>query len=490
LYFSEAYEVETSPEDDWFDPLMEDDTRLFVDPFLVYAETSGRWSDADRVLSGHFQRGFEILAGHQDRPKSVQYRKTIDLMLFPEPSEVGLGFVRRGTGGAGTGRGFARRIVEAMALAIEAGLSDLTRFEELGVLVEKIGRDRISDITCNLLKAQLIAYTQDVCDRHQIPMRTFSVRNARFDEQRMRWIETEVELPANPLQQSAPVILVPKRFLRELPTMGSDDWWDYLDSTIRDDLNWDIGRKLRKADIVRLARQRPDLVRDWTTSRSAQEPDPYDVDRDPEGLHSWQMLGRTISHTEPIEHEGPIGLSDFVRIANERFKHFIEQRGGWELLYNDESRRPKREASIQLLYRGLIEAYCAVADVRLDREVNLGRGPVDFTFTSRTSRVLMEIKKLNNGDFWNGLEHQLTSYLTSEQCRSGWFVAVQFSDTPTETSRAADLSRRTRAARAATGFELRSIAIDARRPLSASNISALSSTVPSTAEDPEFPEEK
>jgi hypothetical protein len=95
-----------------------------------------------------------VLAGHQGNASSLQYKKTVDLMLFPEPKEFGLGFVSKGNRGSGTGRGFAKRIVRSMAIAIERGLQDLHHFEELGLLVDKIGRDRISDIACNVLKAR------------------------------------------------------------------------------------------------------------------------------------------------------------------------------------------------------------------------------------------------------------------------------------------------------------------------------------------------
>jgi hypothetical protein len=488
MYFSEAFAVEKTQEDDWFDPLLEEDTRLFVDPFLVFAEEGGTWGDCDNILSGHFERSFELLAGHHDNPESVQYRKTVDLMKFPEPAEMNLGFVGNGTDGSGTGIGFARRIVRAMGLAIEAGLADLKRFEELGVLVDRIGRDRISDITCNLLKERLISYTQEICERHDITVEEFDIKNAGFDQLRQRWTNKKVLLPRNPKKENGAVILVPKRFLRELPTLNSDDWWDYIEPTLRDDLNWDTSRKLPKEEIIRLAQKHPDWVREWTNHRASQEPDPYDVDKDPEGLHKWQFLAAQAVASDPITlpQSETESLSDFVRVVNEKFRHFVEERGGWELLYNDDTGKPKRETSIQLLYRGVIEGHCQARHVFLDREINLGRGPVDFVFTGLNTRVLMEIKKFRNGEFWNGLEHQLTSYLTSEQCSTGWFLAVRFTNSKTEESRHKNLSKRTTQARASTSFDLHSLAIDARKPISASNIT--SSTVPNAADDdPEYP---
>lgn len=488
MYFSDAY----GAAGEWFDRLLEADTQLFVDPFLIYAEHTGFWAEGGGRIADYFQEAFELLAGHHDNPRSLQYEKTIDLMPFPEPKEFGLGYVATSTHGRGTARGFARKIVSTMALAIELGLQDLRRFEELGVLVERIGRDRISDITCNILKPMFIEYTQDVCRENDIPMEEIEVEHSTFDPIRRRWMTAKHALPLNPVD-GEPILLTPRRFLRQLPSLNVDDWWNYVEPYFRVDLNLDLAAKMRKEDIVALARRHAHKVREWTDARADDPPKPYDVKRDPEGLHNWQRLGRQVPEALPLEF-GVVrdeNLDDFVRRVNDNFKHFIEEGGGWRLLYNDDTGLPKRETSIQLLYKGVVEAYCEANDVALDREVELGRGPVDFIFTrTARDRVLLEVKKMQNGDYWNGLELQLVSYLSSAKCSRGWFLAVRFTDSRLQVQRTLDLQRRTRAASAATGFHLRSEWIDARPKRSASNLKPGEGESVSTAADPEFPEDE
>jgi len=128
----------------WFDPILGMDTRLFVDPFKIYKESSAPWADAHDEVIQYFQHAFTLLAPVLDKPNSPKYRKVLHLMTFPEPKYFGLGFVERGQRGAGTGGQFAQRMVDAMALAVERGLQDIRHFEELTLLVERIGRDRIS----------------------------------------------------------------------------------------------------------------------------------------------------------------------------------------------------------------------------------------------------------------------------------------------------------------------------------------------------------
>lgn len=486
VYFSDAFGLTVDDDTDWFDPVLEIDTPLFVDPFLIYADETAAWAGSADALAAHFQTGFEILAGHQDNPLSLQYRKTVDIMKFPEQKEFCLGLTSKSTRGSGTGLGLARKIVEGMSIAVERGLADLHHFEELGVLVEKIGRDRISDITCNILKVRFIEYTKQVAHEHGLPVQTVAVPNAGFDELRRRWIALPHDLPVNPTT-GQPILLTPKRFLRELPTLNAYDWWDYVEPGLRDDLNLDIGTRLPKASIVALARQHPDLVRAWTEARENAQPLPYDVNRDPEGLHDWQRRTANVAADAPLAMAAvdESNLKEFVRSVNEQFTHFVEEQGGWTLLFNDDTKEPKREASIQLLYKGVVQSYCRAHSVHLDREVELGRGPVDFIFTSGKRRVLMEIKKVRNGKFWNGLEDQLVSYMKSGESRYGWFLAVRFSNTPTEKTRTAELPARTRKLREDTGYDVHSGLVDARPKLSASKLDGVSDGTYTAAPDSE-----
>lgn len=473
MYFSEQFEIHGSESMDWFDPLLETDTRVFVDPFLIFKESSGSWADSHQEIATYFQNAFELLAPHYTNPSSLQYKRVLTLMQFPEPVEFGLGFVGKGTGGSGTGKGFARRIVESMCTAIERGLQDLRHFEELGVLVDKIHRDRISDITCNILKPRFIAYTQRVAEELSLPTAAVVIPRSYFDPHRKRWLDYEFNCPINPVSGRA-VLLTPKRFIAELPKLNSDDWFKYAEPQLRDDFNLALLDNLRKEDIISLARRNPELVREWTTAREGDPAEPYNIDRDPAGLYNWQRRTRGAARRFPLEVENlhsQEDLQSFIRQIIGKFKHMIEEQGMWRLLYNDDTGKIKREEAIQLAFKGIVQSYCEAYGVRLEREVELGRGPVDFILsTDSRTRVLLEIKKMSNGEYWNGLERQLTSYLNSDGCNWGWFLAVRSNDRPSQRERTEDLQRRCHLAASKTGFNLNSEWVDARPKESASNL--------------------
>lgn len=195
MLFSEVFNVSRGPEDDWFDSILDTDTPLFVDPFLIFKENRSHWHGAHDQLISHFDTCFHLIAEGNRNPRSPSYRKALRLLTFPEPREFCLGYTESGTKGAGGGEGYARTIAQAMEAAISRGLSNLKHFEELGILNEGIGPDRISDATCNVLRSRFIAYTEAVVARHSLPTEPVTVPYASYDPNRLAWSSEKRDLP-------------------------------------------------------------------------------------------------------------------------------------------------------------------------------------------------------------------------------------------------------------------------------------------------------
>src|SRR5947208_3374376 len=130
MLFSEQFQITRSPEDDWFDPILDTDTTLFVDPFLMFRDRTEAWAGAHDELIEHFNRCFHLIAEGNRNPASIPYKKALALLAFPEPREFCLGYTDSGTGGAGGGPRYAKLIAEAMVAAINRGLTNLSHFEE------------------------------------------------------------------------------------------------------------------------------------------------------------------------------------------------------------------------------------------------------------------------------------------------------------------------------------------------------------------------
>jgi hypothetical protein len=163
----------------------------------------------------------------------------------------------------------------------------------------------------------------------------------------------------------------------------------------------------------------------------------------------------------------------FLRVIQrllDQFQLFIEEQGGWKLLWNDDETEKPEEAA-QLLFRGIVQYYCQANNIVIDREVEIGRGPVDFKFSNGYSRrALLEVKKLHNGKFWNGLEAQLPTYMKGDDVQHGFFMAIQYRSGKAADQRARALPVRVKKAAKKQRRSLQFKLVDARKPLSASNL--------------------
>jgi hypothetical protein len=430
MLFSEAFNIEKTKEDDWLDIILDVDTKLWVDPFMIYQEGGGFWSGTHDVVIKHFETCFELIIDGRMQPISLQYSKAVRLLTFKEPREFCLGYTEKGTDGTGGGRGYAKLIARAMVQAVNRGLSDLNHFEELGILEKGIGPDRIGDITCNILKFKFIEYTKQVATRHKLNTKAFRVLNARFDPETKRWQSESHNLPVNP-SSGLPILLTPERFIRDIPFLNPEAWFDdYQAEELRMDMNYDVLKNVDKTIIVETARRHAENVRNWTESMEQYaDPKPYDLDADPDGVYQWHEAAKEFTYNNPVKLKEPKNDEEFVSfiqtiIAN--FRNYVEQQSGWKLLWNDDGTE-KNEEAVQLLFLGIAKAYCTQNNINLDREVWMGRGPVDFKFSKGyVLRALLEIKKLQSGGFWHGIETQVPIYLQGDECEQAWYVGVQY----------------------------------------------------------------
>ena len=183
---------------DFFIPFLDEDLPLYVDPFLLWK------SDAalDTSLHGALVDSFNYLGALYSKGNES---KAIDILISAsECSEAGLG-TSPNKQGKRIGIPTANQILKLFKDIPQLKEYGFTHFEEIQFLVMNISKDRISDISCSILSQFLVDYTQDQCVRHG-------------------------KLPINP-KKNKPIWLIPKRWLRQMPWMNPDDFFNrYLPS--------------------------------------------------------------------------------------------------------------------------------------------------------------------------------------------------------------------------------------------------------------------
>jgi hypothetical protein len=433
MKFSDNFTIKRKKSEDWFDPILSLDTPLFIDPFLIYRQEKGFFKGSHREIIDFFNTQFKLIAQSRGDVRSFPFQKAVMSLRFPEVSELCLGYTSRGTKGSGASIGIGKVIAGAIWEAIQAGINEIRHFEEIALIREGFGADRISDMTGGILRYRLSQYTESVCLRHGITLGIFRYRRGIYNAIQERWDQLEARLPFNRWNKR-PILLVPQTYLRQLPTMNADDFWDYCytneNELLRREFSDDIKKNVDKATIIEFAKQHSDIRKHYQDYIEGEPITPYNLLKDERGYHKWYDASARYCMAHPIS-TVPKSQDEFLKFVDlmvRAFGHFIEQNQGWKLLWNDNG-TPKGERAAQLLFLGIVKHYCHANNLDISPESNIGRGPVDFKVSSGfLYRTLLELKLARNTRFWNGLTAQLPTYMTADEIQYGYFIVVMYTE--------------------------------------------------------------
>jgi len=474
IRFSEAFDVLTENEDDWFDAVLNVDSNLCVDPFLIYQEDTPFWSGAHAHILEFFAMTFDCIRRAKGDRTSLPWRMAKNLMLFPEPAEFCLGVAASSPLGSGSGPGLQKEMLESISAALGHGMENVPHMEYLAILAGGIGYDRISDMTCNILKSYFIRYTQEICRKHRIPMSRVLVQNARWSSEHYYWVDARVDLPINPTitKKILPVLLTPEAFLRDIPVATEEKFWNYaLDaSELRDRFNFDISRNTPRFERARVARQNIEMVDRYFEALEHSRHDAYDLKQDPRRkLEPGTKNVLTADFPKVPLPASQDQVPAFVASLIENFAYCIENKGTWRTLwYKGESREEKM---VQWLFYAMVVMYCRQNNVAITPESDAGRGPVDFTFAQGwRERALLELKLVRNTAFWDGLIKQTPTYAKAEEISTAFFVGIAYTDGEMSTASQSMIQRAAAIVSEEIGIEVKPLVIDARRKPSASKL--------------------
>jgi hypothetical protein len=108
----------------------------------------------------------------------------------------------------------------ANSKAYKSGL--LTDLSEIALYVEGVDRDKISDLTTNIIRRLLVEYTRQQCVIHGIGTQSYS-GPPMWDVTKRNWISEHVQLP---FIGSSPVLLVPKYIVRRRLSIDSQEFYN------------------------------------------------------------------------------------------------------------------------------------------------------------------------------------------------------------------------------------------------------------------------
>lgn len=240
-------------------PFLNEDIPLYLDPFLLWKSPSQQ----DNSLHTTIVNAFNYL-GHlflKNEKKAIRILKELS-----ECDEVGLGNSKTKHG---------KRIGDKMATDILSTFRDIpeinkqgfTHFEELQLLINNFSKDRVSDISCNFIKSFLIDYTIQQCERYNIPIELTDINF--FNTKQLRIINEKTTIPVNP-HSGEPILLVPKRWLRFVPWINFEDYFEEYTSISNKLIE---GKPIPRVQLLELNRKNYDQVQAYIERKQIKQED-------------------------------------------------------------------------------------------------------------------------------------------------------------------------------------------------------------------------
>jgi hypothetical protein len=430
IYFSDFFEVSTESLEEYgaFNITLLNDLPLFVDPFLLFNSDITQYQKLHDEIIRYMRFLKEISAVGNITEALLKAWFT-----FPEVSQNWLGFSKEGNQGHGLGMDFAialnRNLNTVFRNFGEETVTKSSHLEKLCLIKTGVGRDNVSDFTTNLIKDFLGNYTQEYAIKNinQKFRRKIQVPKAFFNYNTSSWVTKTYELP---FINGDYVLLTPKDILTK------DDTWinrpdlisnveEISEALPNDVLRTQVSRYLVEV-LPRDPKEKRDAVNEALSSVIEKFPeilDYYIRDKEDNGQEAKSISKERVAYIQAVfvdqirrfvdTHLEPIG---FYKIggntydeARERLlflKNVIENKGGHRFFYIDD--KPiESESVLHILYR--LTWFASLSN--FSREVNDGRGPVDFMISRGSKdKTLVEFKLAKNPQLERNLEKQVKVY--------------------------------------------------------------------------------
>jgi hypothetical protein len=217
--FSQAFGLSKSQAElDFVDIPLETDIWLCVDPFAISQRVDPLSQACHTTLLTFFQRLVDsIRSGNNNEARRL-------LAHLGEPNETHLGLSRKRPQGAGIGSFQSGQIHQALRNSSAVKTGFLSSLEECELMIEGIGRDKMSDLTTNVIRRHLVRYTQEQCSLHGVPVTNVAVAPS-FNPSTLQWESSYANLP---VWRGKPIVLVPKAFVRTEPAYDHAEYYRHF----------------------------------------------------------------------------------------------------------------------------------------------------------------------------------------------------------------------------------------------------------------------
>jgi hypothetical protein len=454
LYFSDHFKVNEKDIEKYgaFNISLVSDLPLFIDPFLLFNSKKTEYKKLHRDIVDYL-----IFLKDKSASSTADLGSLKAWYVFKEVEQNWLGFSIVGNKGSALGLDFAKalssnlnRIFHDFGQEKKAKITKGSHLEKLCLIKDGVGKDNISDFATNLIKEYLLEYTQTFAKKFLANnlRGKFRIQRVRFNYQTESWEDDEYDLPKF---GDDFVILTPKELLTK------DDTWinkkdlfedfERLPSSIsNDELRFKVNnyflsqlpkratrkkeptKEEKKIAALSTIQQFPELIDYYIKSKEEKGDLAVSLSNDKVIFSQDLYIDNVKIFVEGLGKNNfysPVKNSyEEAKKKIEILKSYIENNDGYKLFYHDKE-RIKSEKDLQLLF-GLVCHQSTIFDV--NREVNNGRGSVDFKFSKGDGdKTLVEFKLADNKKLEQNLKKQVEIYQKANNTNLSFKVIIFFS---------------------------------------------------------------
>lgn len=405
-----------------FNGFVNQDTPLFLSPYLLKRHRVGDFENAYESVMEHFQEIFTILA--QSRGDDDAWRDAIARLKYQEVREIGLGYSRLGIQGRAPSKSTKLRLLSGLKHLIDLHMTNPEDMAAVAIFEDHLGPDQMSDLLASNIKRHLARYTQTA-------LLLMGIDRSRLRRWRIR--KETVFLPEHPYCKGKPILLLPVAILSALPRVSSLQTLPTLfpaRSMARKELRElitgvarNVARSARTAAIRARLAEKPHLLREVLKAYGLELSKPYDLENDPLGIVAWYGEATTMLKELPRVSPGKVLTRNQLRIfileLIARIRKLIEKQGYWRTLYRrasgkENERAPLRETSINLMLGMLMERDCQEAGIDLNLAPGVANGEPDFKFSVGPIKGLIEVKRLTHPKLISDALAQVARYAEAD----------------------------------------------------------------------------
>lgn len=452
IYFSDYFEVSPEIIEEYgaFNISLLADLPLFIDPFLLFNSEKAEYQrlHEDMIAYLKFLRDKSTSGELHKGLIAVWYR-------FPEIKQNWMGYSASGNRGSGLGKDFAIALHQNLhRVFTDFGKEKVTQgshLEKLCLIGDGVGKDNISDFTTNLIHGFLLDYTQEFAQTYlkEEYRRKVRAKKVRFNYSTETWEHGVYELP---YFKNDYVLLTPKDMLtRDETWINKSDLLDKFeeippaipDEHLRAQVNnyflkvlprdpkkedKEPNKKEKRSAASLTIKEFPEIIDYYIRLKE-------DHGDEAENISAWKVAESKRLYGEQFRllSESLAEHTDFYKLKGDTYrealervmflKDEIENKDGYRLFYY-KGQPIEREEDIQILYRLTWRA----TPSDMNREVNNGRGPVDFKISRGSKdKTLVEFKLAKNTKLKGNLQKQVAIYEKANNTKKSIKVILYFS---------------------------------------------------------------